>query len=252
MSPLVALTLLFLSVGIGALLQRVSGMGLGLITAPVLMLIFGPVEGVLIVNVLAAINAAASTLTVWRDVNWRNVRIIAPALLVGIIPGAFLVREVPTDPLLILVGVLLLLALCMVTFGKRFVPPVSGLVPAGVAGLLGGFMNALAGAAGPAITVYAQAARWDQREYAATLQPLFFVVGLGAFLIKVAVGAGDLGATNTLVWPIGVVALAIGLTVGVKLAPKISKTIGRNIALTLAVLGGLSAVVRGTLGLFGS
>lgn len=251
MSPLVALALLALSVGIGALLQRISGMGLGLITAPVLMLVFGPVEGILIVNVLATINAAASTTTLWRDVNWRNVAIIAPALIVGIIPGAILVREVPTDPLLILVGLLLLLALSIVTLGKRFVPNTSGVVPAGIAGILGGFMNALAGAAGPAITVYAQAARWDQREYAATLQPLFFVAGLGSLLIKVLVGAGDLGSTNVWVWPIGVVALTVGLIVGVKVAPRVSKSVGRTIALSLAVVGGVTAVVRGALGLLG-
>lgn len=239
----------FFAVGIGALLQRVSGMGLGLITSPILMLLFGPIQGVFIVNLLAMINAAASTLTLWRQVDFKSVAIIGPALLVGIVPGAFLVRELPTDPLLILVGVLLLLALGLVTVGSRFVPPIDGWLPATIAGTIGGFMNTLAGAAGPAITVYAQAARWDQVRYAATLQPIFFIAGLGSFGVKLLVGAADFGAVDTMVWVVAIVALALGLYLGVRAAPHVPKPTGRAIALSLAVVGGITAVVRGTLGL---
>lgn len=237
-----------LAVFIGALLQRISGMGLGLVAAPILMLIFGPVEGIFIVNVLAMINAFASTLTVMKNVDWKHVFIIGAAIIIGIIPGAFVVRELPSDPLLILVGLMLLAALSVVTIGKRYVPRVTGVLPAGIAGVIGGFMNALAGAAGPAITVYAQAARWDQRMYAATLQPIFFISGLGSFMAKIMVGAAGFGSTDPLIWPVGLVALAIGLFLGVKVAPKVSKPTGRKIALSLAVLGGLIAVVRGLIG----
>lgn len=233
----------------GAFLQRVSGMGLGLVTAPVLMLIYGPVEGILIVNVLATVNAFASTFTVRSDIDWKHVAIIGPALLLGIIPGALVVRELPSDPLLILVGTMLLIALSAVTAGKRHIPDASGTRPAALAGAIGGFMNTLAGAAGPAITVYAQAARWDQRMYAATLQPIFFIAGLGSFLAKMLMGAADLSTTEPLVWPVGLVALAIGLLLGVKTAPRVPKPTGRAIALTLAILGGAIAVIRGVLGL---
>ncbi|AWB82025.1 permease [Corynebacterium yudongzhengii] len=238
-----------LSVLLGAFLQRISGMGLGLVTAPVLMLLFGPVEGILIVNVLAAVNAFASTTTVLANVDWRQVAVIGPALLIGIIPGAFVVRELPADPLLILVGVMLLVALSVVTIGKRYVPRISGRLPAAAAGAIGGFMNTLAGAAGPAITVYAQAARWDQRLYAATLQPLFFIAGIGSLTAKIAVGASASATTSWQVWVAGVVALAIGLFAGVRAAPQVSRSAGRTIALTLAVLGGLIAVARGLIGL---
>lgn len=246
-----SLAIFAVSVFIGALLQRVSGMGLGLVAAPILMLIFGPVEGILIVNVLATINAFASTLTVRSDIDWKHVSIIGPALLVGIVPGSLVVRELPSDPLLILVGLMLLVALSVVTVGKRYVPSVSGYLPAGIAGAVGGFMNTLAGVAGPAITVYAQAARWDQRMYAATLQPIFFISGLASFVAKIAMGAADFGTADPLVWPVGLAALAMGLFIGVKVAPRVSKSTGRAIALTLAILGGVVAVVRGVLGVTG-
>lgn len=42
--------IIFAVVVAGSTLQRVSGMGLGLIGGPILMLVMGPVEGILVIN----------------------------------------------------------------------------------------------------------------------------------------------------------------------------------------------------------
>lgn len=164
-----------LAVAFGAAMQRISGMGVGLITVPVLSLLLGPVVGVLMVNVIATVNAVVNTWGMRRDIDWSKFWPIGLSLVVGILPGAIVVARVSTSTLLVLVGALLLVALSVVTLGKRYVPQVEGPLAAAVAGAVGGFMNTLAGVAGPAITVYAQAARWPQRVYAATLQPVFLV-----------------------------------------------------------------------------
>ena len=64
-------------------MQRISGMGLGLIAGPVLAVTMGPVEGILVVNVLAFFNAAATTATVREYVDWRKFAVIASVLVVG-------------------------------------------------------------------------------------------------------------------------------------------------------------------------
>jgi uncharacterized protein len=46
------------AVMIGALLQRVSGSGLALVSAPLLTLLLGPTTGVLVVNVCSVCGAA--------------------------------------------------------------------------------------------------------------------------------------------------------------------------------------------------
>ncbi len=226
-------------------------MGLGLIGGPVLMIFMGPVDGILVLNVLAAINAAMSTLTVRKNVNWRNFAIIASMLIFGAVPAAWLIRVVSPDWLIIVAGTMLLIALSVVTIGKRHVPHVEGTAPMAVSGVVAGFMNTLAGIAGPAITVYATAARWDQRMYAATLQPIFMVSGAISFLIKHFTGAADLSAVNPAVWGIGIVAMILGIALGVKIAPKIPRDKAYNLALALAVLGGITAVARGVIGLVG-
>lgn len=232
---------------VGAFLQRVSGMGMGLVAGPVLAVILGPVEGILVVNAIAVVNAVATTLTVREHVNWKNFAMISSVLIIGVIPGAWLVSRASGGWLQILVGVLLLIALAVTTFGKKYIPQVHGVVPMAIAGALGGFMNTLAGIAGPAITVYAQAARWDQRMYAATLQPIFFVAGLLSFGAKVIAGAGDLTVINPWIWPVALVALSLGIFLGVRADQHTSRSVARNIALSLATLGGITAIIRGAI-----
>lgn len=243
--------IVFLTVFIGSCMQRISGMGLGLVGGPVLMLVMGPVNGILVLNVLATINALMTTLTVRKNVNWKYFAVIASVLVFGAVPGAIMVREVSPDWLLLVAGTLLLLALSVVTAGKRYVPRVEGYVPMAASGIVAGFMNTLAGIAGPAITVYSTAARWDQRMYAATLQPIFMVSGALSFIIKQFTGAGDLGTIDPAIWPLGLFGMAAGIFAGVKIAPRISRQKAHQLALALAVLGGLTAVIRGLIGLVG-
>lgn len=115
-----------LAVAIGATMQRISGMGVGLIAAPVLSLLLGPVDGVLLVNLLAVINAATNTWGMRDDVDWRKFWPIALTLPFGVFPGAWVIAHVSPKVLLVLVGALLLLALSIVTLGKRYVPDVEG------------------------------------------------------------------------------------------------------------------------------
>ncbi|MEH0146708.1 sulfite exporter TauE/SafE family protein [Corynebacterium sp. Q4381] len=238
-----------LAVFSGAALQRVTGMGLGLIAAPALSVLMGPVQGVMLVNVLATINATSNTIAMRANVDWRRVAPIAACLILGAVPGAFLIRAVSPDVLLVVVGVLLLAALSVVTLGKRYVPPIEGTWPAAFAGAVGGFMNTLAGVAGPAITVYAQAARWPKSIYAATLQPIFLVSGALSFGIKEATGAADLAAVASATWGAASAAMVAGIVAGARVATKVPVAAAYRVALGLAAFGGLTALVRGITGL---
>ncbi|CAM3994934.1 sulfite exporter TauE/SafE family protein [Corynebacterium frankenforstense] len=241
--------ILLVTILIGATMQRVSGMGLGLVGGPVVSLLLGPVEGILVINVLAVVNATIVTATTWRNIDLRKFLLVGSTLVVGAVPGAIVVREFSPDLLQVVVGSLLLIALGVVTFGLRWVPTPRGKAPALISGAIGGFMNTLAGIAGPAITVYAQAARWDQRVYAATLQPLFVVAGFISVVIKLVTGAGDLTVVNPWLWPAGLVGMLLGIWAGTRLSRHIPRDKAHALALALAALGGLTVLVRGASGL---
>lgn len=241
---IIALAVL-LALAVGSCMQRVSGMGVGLISGPILSLILGPVEGIMVLNILACLNAGATTVAVRKNVVWKHVALIGSVLILGSLPAALLIAAMETAPLLILVGVSLLLALAVVSFGKNLVPPVAGRAPALAAGVLGGFTNTLAGIAGPVFTVYFTAAKWPQANYAATMQPLFMLGGALSFIVKALVGAATITSINWMVWPAGVIGMLIGITLGGRIAGKIDAAAARKFSLLVAAAGAAAAVIRG-------
>lgn len=235
----------FLAIAVGSCMQRVSGMGVGLISGPILSLILGPVEGIMVLNILACLNAGATTVAVRKNVVWSQFALIGSVMILGSVPAAFLIAAMDTAPLLILVGVALLIALAVVTFGKNLVPPVTGRAPALTAGVVGGFTNTLAGIAGPVFTVYFSAAKWSQAHYAATMQPLFMLGGAISFLVKALVGAAAITSINWMVWPAGLIGMFIGISVGGLIADKIDQAAARKFSLIVAAAGAAAAVIRG-------
>ena len=240
---------IFLVVVVGSTLQRVSGMGLGLIGGPILMLIMGPVEGILVINVLACINAVLTTYSVRENVSWKKFGLIAPVMVIGSLAAALLIRRMDTAGLMVVVGLALLAALTVVTFGKKFVPPMEGKVPAISAGILGGINNNLAGVAGPVITVYAQAAKWPQQVYAATLQPIFVVGGFFSVMTKTLTGAAHFDGLPWVMWPAGVMGMFVGIWAGTRIAQRVPREKARVLSLSVAGLGAASALVRGLVSL---
>lgn len=238
---------IFLVVVVGSTLQRVSGMGLGLIGGPILMLIMGPVEGILVINVLACVNAMLTTYSVRENVSWKKFGLIAPVMVIGSLAAALLIRRMDTAGLMIVVGAALLAALAVVTLGKKFVPPMEGKGPAISAGILGGFTNTLAGVAGPVITVYAQAAKWPQHVYAATLQPIFVVGGFFSVMTKTLTGAAHFDGLPWGMWPAGVLGMFVGIWAGTRIAQRVPREKARVLSLSVAGLGAASALIRGLL-----
>ena len=98
---------------VGACLQRVSGAGVGLVVTPVMVLIFGPVSGVLLTNVTTIVSAALIMSVVWRNIDWWRFLQIAPIGLVGSVAGALLVGALPAAVLQVVVGVVVLLAVVL-------------------------------------------------------------------------------------------------------------------------------------------
>ncbi|MEU4386198.1 sulfite exporter TauE/SafE family protein [Promicromonospora sp. NPDC023805] len=235
------------AVVLGAGLQRVAGMGLGMVAAPVLTVLLGASVGVLVSNV-AAIVTALLILRALRDrVEWRRVVTILPLMLVGSVLGALTVREADAAWLDVIVGGSVLLALAASAVLRRRVR-IKGRSVAVATGLAAGFMNTTSGVAAPAWTAYALATRWDHKSFAATLQPLLVVMNTMSVATKLAFGAippGHLPAWW--VWPLLLAGVLAGVGLGALLARRIPTRIASAIALTVAVAGALTALTRGVL-----
>lgn len=240
-----------LAVVLGAGLQRVAGMGVGMVAAPVLTVFLGASVGVLVSNV-AAIVTALLILRALRDgVDWRRVVTILPLMLVGSVLGALTVREADTAWLDVIVGGSVLVALGASALLRRRVR-IQGRPVAVVTGLAAGFMNTTSGVAAPAWTAYALATRWEHRSFAATMQPLLVVMNVMSVITKLGFGAIPAGSAPAWwVWPVLLAAVLAGVAFGNVLARRVTTRAASRTAVTVAVAGAVTALTRGLLSITG-
>jgi len=113
------LVLLPLGVVAGALTQRITGIGFALVCAPLLVLVAGPYEGVILANLLGLTVSLVVFVASWRDTEWvRGLLLAVPALL-AIPVGAYVARTMAPAPLMVVIGLLVIVALGAVVLSER-------------------------------------------------------------------------------------------------------------------------------------
>lgn len=252
--PASTVAVILVAVAVGSVLQRLCGMGVGLVVAPTLSIILGPVLGVALTNATTVVSAAVIGAALWRDVDRRRMAVILPVAVLGALPGAVLVREVPAAVLNVVVGASVCLGLALTVVIARLdrLPTVTSRWHAAGAGVVGSFLNTAAGVAAPAMVIYGALSRWEQRSFAASMQFTFLTMGLLSVVFKIAVGATPLDSLPDPRILIGIVAtVLLAVVVGGRLARRVSATAARRLAVVLAGAGALVTLVRGVVGLLG-
>ena len=149
-----------LSVLVGAFAQRVTGMGFALVASPALVILLGPFDGVVVVNLCAVVSSLIILPRVWRFVEWPRFTMLVVPAIVGTAVGAVIAANVPGAPLQVVIGILVIAALTTTLLVTRAEHVAHGWPPALIAGGASGIMNAAAGVGGPALSLYAVATRW--------------------------------------------------------------------------------------------
>lgn len=246
--PAAALALLVAAVLMGGTVQRLSGMGMGLMISPVLALIFGAAVGVTVANATTILSALIIGFVMRAGIDWRRFAIIAPSALLGTIPGGLLVREMDGGWLGVLVGAIILAALTLTLWADRLtvLPELrhhAWIIPFAAGGA---FLNTVSGISAPVLMIYAIAARWDQRSFAATLQPFFVWISLLSVTVKISVGATPLNELpDPWVLPLILAAILAAVAIGSRLAHRVSPQAARRLAIAVAGLGAVSTLLRG-------
>ncbi|MEO7061542.1 MAG: sulfite exporter TauE/SafE family protein [Lapillicoccus sp.] len=237
----VELILLPLGVMAGALTQRVTGIGFALVCAPILVLVAGPFQGVVLANLLGLTVSTLVFLASWRDTEWVRGLLLAVPALIAIPVGAFVARTTPPAVLMVAIGLLVILALGAVVLSER-ARVLHGRSGAAAAGAASGFMNVTAGVGGPAIVLYALSTGWEHRKFVATFQFYSIFVNLASLVAK-----GGLPRVSTLALGLSFAGLAVGLAGGQILARHVNHDAARRLAIGLALLGSVVTVVKGLL-----
>jgi hypothetical protein len=236
--PIVLTAAVIVAAAAGGFVQRASGLGFSLIAAPLLALVAGPRDGVAMTNLLALAVALAVFATSARRVDSARAAILIPAGLVGVVPGTLVFRLVPASWLQVAVGAVTGLGLAAAAIARRLrMAPRPGTTAA--AGLASGFSSAVAGAGGPALTIYAIATDWPQPLFAATSQVSYALQAAAALTLK---GIPPL----PLPWLGAAIAATLaGVAAAHLLAPRIDPVHARRAAIGLAAVASGLTLLRG-------
>lgn len=233
----------------GAVAQRVAGLGFAMLVSPFLVILLGPHTGVLLVNICGVASSALIAPRVWRDIDWSTFRWLTVFSVAGSIPGAIAATYLPSAALSITVGSVVLTALILSLALNRANVVVRGNGPKAVAGALSGLTNAMAGVGGPAVSAYAVLSRWEQRPFAATLQPFFVLMGSVAIAVKAIVDPGQIPMLDPWAWVLILAAIVVGIFGGEMLQRHIRDRHARAFVIFIAFVGSVAALVKGLLDL---
>ena len=236
--------LVLAAVVMGAGMQRVTGMGFALVAAPFLVLLLGPVEGVVLVNVCGAVTAGAIIFRVVKDIDWKRYAALAASALLGIVPAAILIRLIPAPVLEISIGVILAVGLTVLLVLKSATLPERRRYLL-TAGGLSGFMNTAAGVGGPAVSMYSIATRWQHKSFAATMQPYFFTIGTFSLISKAITAPATFPVLPLAMWVAVAAACLGGLVLGDLAAKHVPARAAQILLIILAYLGAAATIIRG-------
>jgi uncharacterized membrane protein YfcA len=192
--------------------------GAGVIAVPLLSLMLPvPLAAALMLPLLLVMDAK-SIQYYWRAVRWQELKNMAPAALIGIVIGGFLLGKLPSDFLQVLLGMF-----CMIFALWKSLMPLLGRLPyAGLIwGAVSGLTSTLLHSGGPPINIYLATRGLAKQNWLATAAVFFALMNL----IKIIpYGLSDLWQPSLLVIDIILLPVSLfGVWLGYRMHLKISE-----------------------------
>ena len=165
---------------LAAFLQSITGFGLVMVAAPLLMFFYEPKLTIIIMFCLAGCGNCAQLLLLWKEVNWQRIAELLCGALIGIPLGVSVFRQLPGDGLKVAVSVAILFTLVNMEFKrKRFEETQKNTI---ITGILAGIMAMTTGMAGPPLVLYFAYTTMPQNVFRATCIGYFFFSNLSSLV----------------------------------------------------------------------
>src|SRR5690625_1525507 len=138
---------------IATALQRITGLGFAMLTAPFAVVALGTHQGIMLTTVLAVIASLLMLPGMWRDIDWRRVAWIGIPAAVSVPPAAWIGSMIDTSIVYLLVGALVILGLGAALLMQVTAKPATGRSAKIVAGVGTGAGDVLAATSAQDMTV---------------------------------------------------------------------------------------------------
>lgn len=242
--PLWILLITFFVLALGSMVQSIAGMGFGMVVVPVISLMIGSADGVFLGNIAGLAISGMLTITKRKDTEWNKAGILLLCSIPGVIVTAALLSQLPGHWLDFVVGGLMVALVIFSVIALRF-RPVSGLWPLAATGFVSGILSTTVAQSGPVMAAYAQATRWKQANFAATLQPYFFMLNLVVIPSKLYTGLGNISFLTPAFVIASVAVIIVSSLFATKYATRVPAKVARSLALIIAGAGALIIFLRG-------
>lgn len=231
-----ALALVAVALLVGAAVQSIVGLGVGLVAAPVITLTAPELmPGVMLV--LALLLPCVTLVHEHHDIDWRGLGWSLPARVLGTAGGVWVVAHFTAGQLGVFIGTIVLVAV-LLTWRAVTVPINRSTLSA--AGLISGVTGTATSIGGPPFALLYQHRPATQIR---TTMAVYFLVGAAFSLVGLGV-SGDLtvhqAATAVLLVPM----IVCGVLVGVPLRRRLPAHVVRPAVLLVSALSALVLVVR--------
>jgi len=237
------LLVVLLASGLGALIKSVTGLGYPLIAVPLISLVLGIEDAVVII---AIPNLAANAFLCWesRDARaqTRDLGRLCGLGAVGAVIGTIALVNLPEQPLLVV------LALSILVFLYQFIrKPEFGLAPAftrrwsPAVGLLAGAMQGAIGVSGPIVASWVHSYRLPARAYIHSLTLMFGVTG--AVQLAILLGHGQMTPDRLVGAVVASVAVAVATPIGLRLRKRLAGPSFEKLVLLTLVISAVALLV---------
>lgn len=217
---------------VAGMVRGFAGFGAAMVMTPVFSALHGPAVGVAICLLLEIAVALPLVPGVVRLVDWRRIGLLLAGAVAGVPLGNLVLTATDPRPMRWAISAIVLLAVALLASGWRFRGRPRGATTL-AAGASSGFLNGLAGMAGPPIAFYYLAGEDGAARVRANLTTYFVfvdLVALSAFVARDLV-AWDTAVRAAFLSP----AVMLGGVLGGLLFPLASEGFYRRLALVLLV-----------------
>jgi uncharacterized membrane protein YfcA len=227
-----ALVVVALAVFFGAALNALSGFGFALVTVPIMALVVGPKEAVVLSAIVGLLSNGGVAIRSRGEADVPITKRLLVGSLLGMPLGLLVLDNVAEDPLRVAIAVVVLLTAAAMASGWALPTPTP---PADVgAGFISGVFNTSIGISGPPVVMELQARQLPKGPFRATTVVLFAVSGVVA-LVLFAIG-GQYNRTVLVAAAVALPAWPLGWYVGDRLHRRVSEERFRRLVLALLVL----------------
>lgn len=233
---------------VGGIVSGLAGFGFGLVTVPLLLMLYPPATVTTIGSSLTLASGWIVLLSTWRTVQVRTLGALVPGATIGVLLGTVLLRALDPAYIKLIAGIVVILFAVSVLRGWR-INAVHHPLAAPLAGLASGTLSTSTGMSGPPVVLLFTTRQYDMQQFRGSITAYFYYVNfmaLSVMILRGIVGWEQIGVAARLL-----PAAIIGGFIGRRALRYLSQSQFRTITLVMLLLTGTTGLVTALRAIFG-